>query len=94
MNKVKELNEIVEGMTEILKNKSYFPFTAKEVEIIEKTLKFLKTICSHAPEGRNYTNEQYVNLLLENERLKLQIGELFEENTHLRLIYGEEDKSE
>lgn len=48
--------------------------------------KLRREISSHGPEGRNYTNAQYVDLLLENERLKSV------EHT-LCLTIGEADKA-
>lgn len=58
----------------------------KETKSIESAIEHLELITSHTPEGRNYTNKQYIDLLLENEKLKLQVGELLEDNTHLRLV--------
>lgn len=47
----------------------------EDADCILKHIHELKeTLTSHAPEGHNYTNAQYVNLLQENERLRSEIS--------------------
>lgn len=43
---------------------------AKRVEELEEEIK------THAPNGRNYTNEQYIGLLQENQRYKQALEEI------------------
>lgn len=53
----------------------------KEVELkdseyqslIKKHNEYARLIHTHGPEGRNYTNEQYARLRLENERLRKEL---------------------
>lgn len=47
-------------------------------------------IASHAPDGRNYTNGQYVDLLLKFESQKEEIKRLMGVNQHLEIEYAEE----
>jgi uncharacterized protein (UPF0335 family) len=50
-----------------------------DVKRLHKENKSLQDdISSHGPEGRNYTNAQYVRLLQERESLKLQINQAAE----------------
>lgn len=49
----------------------------------EENERIANEIKSHGPEGRNYTNQQYVELLLKYDQLQT-------ENTHLRGLYERE----
>lgn len=56
------------------KNKQAFDFIVMYSDYLireaEKSSELQTLIASHAPEGRNYNNAQYVELLQENQRYK------------------------
>lgn len=56
IKKVAGLDYLIGGT----KVEEYWDWLVKQVDIMQ----------SHAPEGRNYTNAQYVELLQENEQIK------------------------
>ncbi len=68
---------------EILDSESFYKARTEELEQEVRQLELDRVIAeSHAPEGRNYTNAQYVDLLMkykcveqENERLKETLSE-------------------
>ena len=62
-----------------LSNKDY-SFLHTEAE---RAQKFERLIETHAPEGRNYTNAQYVELLQENERLRERSAQLVKDYNEL-----------
>jgi hypothetical protein len=48
----------------------------KAMELIVEIERLQNEIKSHAPEGRNYTNGQYVELLLEREKFKQALTDI------------------
>lgn len=64
----------------------YHMLNADHAYLIEEYEELRNEINSHAPEGRNYTNGQYVSLLLENQRLRKEITDLMSE-MHEQLDY-------
>lgn len=73
MTDKEKLNEIrkVAGLDYLIggtKVEEYWDWLVKQVELMQ----------SHSPEGRNYTNAQYVELLQENEQLRESIETLNE----------------
>ena len=83
----KKIAEIREGY----KSERDDNFTYKK-EIVEQDIRFLlseldrlkREILSHGPEGRNYTNQQVVELRLERERLIEENRKLLEERDEAR----------
>ena len=45
-------------------------------QAIQRVQELEEEIKSHAPEGRNYTNKQYVDLLHENKRYRERVAQL------------------
>lgn len=62
IKKVAGLDYLIGGT----KVEEYWDWLVKQVDIMQ----------SHAPEGRNYTNAQYVELLQENELLKSKLKKI------------------
>jgi chromosome segregation ATPase len=62
------------------------------VSLTQEVEKLNREITSHAPEGRNYTNAQYVQLRQENERIKEENRDLKSHLTDSSRGYGEKWK--